>query len=589
MNLLSKIKKIKPIYLIVAIIALIIIFFITRNGNNDVAPDNAVPVKNVQTAIIEKDTYNKSAVKTVGAVNPDAKINITALTRGTVRDILFNIGDEVRAGDLLVLLSNNTTLTNVNNARTNLVNTEGNLLATKRLIEENIRQAELGVDNAEETINAAEIGLSSARTNLENTKTLKSKTNQDSKNNAVTSYNTYLNSIFDVIDNSNNILDIENEQRLPGIGSVLGVKKLSTINDANRSYYNVISKYSELKNKNINIENVTAEMRLMVDALITTKNHIDDMVSLLENSSTNSEFNEIALSTQKNIYYGLRAGFVGTITTAKALMQNLENIDLLYNSEIDALNNAVKAAENRLASSLIGLENAKITLENAKKSTDQQLLNTQAAVDNARGQLNLASSQAGDLYIKAPISGRITQKNVELGAELNPGQSVAEISQDNIMKIEISLPSEDIYQITAGQDVKIGNGLAGTIQTIAPAADPITKKVKVEITFDNMNKDLIQGTFIDVEIPVENFSFSSENSILVPIKAVIISQNESYAFGVEEGVDDNNVKVFKAKKAAIETGQTRGALIEVSSGIEPGTEIIIEGARNLADGDLIVK
>ena len=125
----------------------------------------------------------------------------------------------------------------------------------------------------------------------------------------------------------------------------------------------------------------------------------------------------------------------------------------------------------------------------------------------------------------------------------------------------------------------INDNLGGVIGHIDPAADPMTKKVKVEIAFDNKDKELIPETFVDITIYTteENNANSvfSADSFLVPLKAVTITQTEKYVFLAKEG---------KAIKTTVEIGQTEGNKVEITAGLNNGDELIIEGNRNL-EGD----
>ena len=116
------------------------------------------------------------------------------------------------------------------------------------------------------------------------------------------------------------------------------------------------------------------------------------------------------------------------------------------------------------------------------------------------------------------------------------------------------------------------------ISSIAPAADPITKKVKIEISYNNKNQDLIPGTFVEITIPVKQTAKSKEGSFFIPLRALNITQSEAYVFIVKEGL---------AHKIAIKTGESSGELIEVLSGLEPNNELIIAGGKSLEDQEKV--
>jgi RND family efflux transporter MFP subunit len=303
-------------------------------------------------------------------------------------------------------------------------------------------------------------------------------------------------------------------------------------------------------------------------------------VTVLDNTTPNQNFSESALITQRDAYLGILNSVVGTQTRVQASINNLEGLGLNDEKLANSLKTAVDSAESQLEMAKVAYENALVNLERAKQAKEQQILSAQMSIDNSLGQLNLNRDQFSDLTLKAPISGRITKKAVDLGTEASPGQLIAQVSQTDELKIEINLSSEDAYAISEGQLVIINNKYEAEISSINPAADEITRKVKAEIRFDNQDNKLIPGTTVDIEIPAssEELDDVSAESIFIPIRAVNIDQIENYVFIADAD---------QAKKVIVEIGDQKGNLIEIVSGLKAGDMLIVDGGRILEDGDLI--
>jgi len=578
-NLIKIIKK-SPM---IAIIGLFILGGLVYSGlaafnnkNNQEQGIEEETEKEVRTEIIDKDKNNNSTIETVGMVKPETQIDVTSLTNGTVQNIFFNVGDQVNTNSLLVGLYDNSTLTSLNNAQTNYINTQSNQGSIERLSQESIRAAELGVENSKENLIATEISLESAKNNLDNAKSIKDKNRIDTKNNAVISYNSFLNFIFSGLNNVDYIIDFEDEGlNLTAIKPYLGVKNLSTLDKAQKDYLKTKKSYLSVSAINPTTEDIESAITKMETTLSLFKELIDDMIVLLDNTTTSASFTDSDLGIQKTSFINLRAATIAKQTELASIKQALGNLELFYNQEIDALTNAVSSAESRLEQAKIGVQNAETNLESTKKSKDGQLIGSKSSIDNAQGQLNLARIQAGNLSIKAPINGQITAKYVELGAEVSPGQKIAQISQTENLKIELGLPSEDIYRIKLFQTVLIQEELNGIITSIDPTADPVTKKVKIEISFDNKDKKLISGTFVNISIPLNEIEKSQEDSFFIPLRSITISQNENIIF-----VNNNGI----AEKRNVEIGKTEGALVEIINGLSDKEELIIDGGKNLKEG-----
>jgi membrane fusion protein (multidrug efflux system) len=575
-NKFFKGKAFKAILLFLIVFVVFAVVYSKNNGEEKT--EEKEKVYRVETVVIDSSMNNVDEIKTVGSVEAESGVDVVALSSGTVRSVFFEVGDEVFANSLLADIHNNSLLTNYNNSQVNLFNMQNSYNSSLNVTGDSIRQAELGVEKAEESVEAAKIALKTAEDNRKNSLELQEKSNNETKDKAIIAYSGYLNTVDTALDQINYIIQAEDGPELAGIRNTLSARDFSVLEKA-RSYYKSAKKmYQELSLASPNRETIKNYIEQELNLLEETKNTVAYTIKALDNTVSSAEFSDAAISSQRTAFFTLQNNVVSTQSGAEATLAGLNNLKANNKNQTDALNNAVEAAESQLESAIIGLENSKIVLSNTIKGQDQQVLSAQISLDNAQGQLDLLSSQLGDLTVRAPIKGRITSKMIEIGAEVNPGQKIARIEQSDTVKIIVNLPSSDVYRIKNGQKVLLGDDFEGEIILISPAADPITKKVKVEILFDNKNKELIPGTFIDVIIPVEKPKQSRENSFFIPLRAVTITQNESFVFLVREE---------KASKTIIKTGQVAGALIEVLSGIDNGDILIVEGGKSLEEGNRV--
>jgi len=534
--------------------------------------------KEVETVILDSATQNSNEIKTSGIVKADTKVDVVALTNGTASNIFFSTGEEVSVGQILVNLYDSVVLTNLNNAQIGYNNSQQSLSSVKRTTEENIKQAEIGVRNAAENIKSAEISLQSAEDSLKNTKIIQTKNTADIKDNAVVSFYNHLNTVNNTLNQVNYLIKVEGISQLAGISATLGVKDVSSIDKAKNSYRIAKNSYDNLLKKDVNINNILSIMKEVVSLLNETNITVGNTITVLNNTISSSEFSDSALMTQRSSFANISSTIASSQNSANMTLQSLQNISITNQRELDALKNNITQAKNQVILANTAHDNAIAGLNNVKQGKEQQIISAQTGLDGAHGQLSIVQSQVGNLTITAPISGTITQKYVELGAEISPGQKIAEISRTNLVKIEINLTSADIYRVQISQKAMINGMFEGIISHIDPSADPMTKKVKIEIAFDNINKDLITETFVDISIPVDgrNGSDFIEGKFFIPLKAVTITQTENYVFLAKDG---------RAVKTAVEIGESEGDKIEIIAGVNSGDEIIIEGNRGLEGGE----
>ena len=387
---------------------------------------------------------------------------------------------------------------------------------------------ELKNENTKESLSLAETGLKTANDNLNNAKILQTQTQKDLKNTVIISSSGYLNTIHDLLDDINYIIKAEGNQQIPGISSTIASQNSQSLINAKESYFKAKISYDNIS---LDTDNILLSLIEIVNTLQETRQALEDTITVLENTTPNSNFSETTLEAQKTLFSQKRLTLSATQTQAETQKQSLANLDLFNKRELDALENALSYAQN---------------------------------------QLNLAKIAFNNLSISSPIEGRVAEKYIEIGQEINPNQNIAKVSQTNSVKIEISLTKEDITTAKIGKTVNIDD-TTGIIISISPTADSFTRKIKVEIA---TRSNLVPGTFVDVEIPLEQ----NNTSIFIPLKALNISQNENYVF-----VKQND----KALKRIVSVGKTQGSFVEITQGLTLGEELIIEGNKELQNGEQI--
>lgn len=572
--------------LVIILIAVIFISLIAVVYSKDSEEEETVVLaKQVKTMILGSTEQDGDAIRSVGTVMPETSVDVVALVSGTVRGIFFNSGDDVYMNQILVNMQSDSVSTSYSNSQINYLNMLNNLDAVKRIADENIRKAELGVTTAAESVKSAEIALKAAQDNLANSSSLQDKGVLDTQDGAIISFYDYVNNINNTLDQIDYLIGAEiGTPQLDSAVGALGAKNVLTLSQAKTSYHSARAAYDIVHALTPTRSSILDDMDQVSNALDLTKQAVDDVINLLNNSIATDSFPEESLTAQKTVFTGVRSTVIGMQTGADTIRNSLENLGLTNIQQTDALENAVSAAQSQLQIAQVSYDNALASLESAKQSKEQQLITAQTQVDSAQGQLNLSGTQVSDLIIKSPIDGKITYKAVELGSEVNAGQKIAEVSKTDQVKIELSLSSEDIYRIELGQEVTVNDDITATISSIDPAADPVTKKVKIEILVDNSEGKLISGTFVDVSIPVKKLEKTSANSLFIPLKAINALQNDNIVFLVKNDVETGkNI----AREVSVETGKTQANLIEVTSGLREGDELIISGNKDLENNDII--
>lgn len=562
--------------IIISFVSLLI--FLNQNNGGEINTTQETKAKNVSIITLGENGGKINSIEAVGSVKADTKVSIVAMQSATVRSINFNIGDVVKKGKRLVTLSDNNISTSLLNAQTDFANRKNNLEIVKTSTDQDIKSAQIGLANADKSLELAKIQLKTAQDNYDNGIIQIEKDKIDLKNNSVITYNNNLSILYDALNKIDYILKVDGNEQIAGIEKVIAAKNKQSLNTSKNSY-------TEAKNcyENLLLITPSPEMALKntndsLTCVQKTKEALDNLIIVLDNTISSVDFSEETLNANISKFNQLRLSLLGTESNTKSLTQAIENIEINAKSNKDKLDNLLATAKNQVSMAEIAYENAQLGLEKTSSLGDQQILSAEIAKDSTQGQLNLALARASDLYINSPIDGIITKKSVEVGEEVSPGKVVAEISQLNLMKIIINLPSEEAYKVKVGNEVIIEDKLQGFVSQINPAADSLSKKVEIEIAFDNKKSELIAETFVNIKIPIESQVKSNNGFFLIPLKAVTLTQNENYVYLAKDGI---------ATKQDITVGDIQNDLIEITDGLNLDDKVIIDGSKNLNNGDKI--
>jgi RND family efflux transporter MFP subunit len=247
----------------------------------------------------------------------------------------------------------------------------------------------------------------------------------------------------------------------------------------------------------------------------------------------------------------------------------------------------------QLAQLKIQAELAKTTFERQQRLWDQkigsemqylQAKSNYEAQDQAIGQLE---QQVAKTIVRAPFSGTIDDVLTEQGSVVMPGQTeLMRIVNLNNMYIVTDVPEKYITNITRNKKVEVefpvlGKKIDSKVRQVGDFINPSNRTFKVEISVPNKDKSIKPNLTAKLRIN----DYSNEKALLIPQS--IISENangEQYIYVIKEKIGNNEAT---AEKIVIETGLTQGDYIEVTSGLQSGSEVIMEGARSVNDGQKV--
>ena len=209
-------------------------------------------------------------------------------------------------------------------------------------------------------------------------------------------------------------------------------------------------------------------------------------------------------------------------------------------------------------------------------STLATLNQTQAAQRQA--QLTLSDSQ-----LKAPLSGFILARNIDIGTLASPSSAAFTIADTSAVKATFGVPEDALNLVHLGQalTLQLQNDAAqysGRATSISPSADARSRVFTIEVTLSNRQNKLRPGMIASVELGGKRET--SQPS--VPLSAMVPYPGESGQFAVV--VADQQSGQWKAHVRRVTVGATHGSLVSVT-GVHAGEKVIAIGAQLVQDGD----
>ena len=209
---------------------------------------------------------------------------------------------------------------------------------------------------------------------------------------------------------------------------------------------------------------------------------------------------------------------------------------------------------------------------------------TQAAMDNAKAASRQAELLVGDADLKAPFSGYVLTRNIDLGTLVSPATSAFTIADIGRVKVSFGAPDYVLSRIRLGQELTVQTEtdaapLKGRVTSISPAADIRNRLFAVEVTVSNRDRHLKPGMIASI-----NLGKVPHSSISIPLSSIVPFPSEPEHFAVMVAQDHEGTLVANLRK--VQLGTTHDSSVAVE-GVQPGERVVSVGAQLLKDGDPI--
>jgi len=217
----------------------------------------------------------------------------------------------------------------------------------------------------------------------------------------------------------------------------------------------------------------------------------------------------------------------------------------------------------------------------AERDIDQSrrsAIAAQAALEDAKSRLATAEKAYRSTTVTAPFSGIVSERPVSSGDVVQPGTALFSVVDPSSMRLEASVPAEQLASIRIGVPVDFtvsgypGRQFVGRITRINPTADPTTRQVRIYVSIPNEGRALVGGLFANGRM-----STATKTGLVVPQSAVDVRGSIPSVLRIKQG---------KAEKVQVKIGLTdkTSETIEVLSGLQAGDTLLMGAAMGMTPG-----
>ncbi len=255
-----------------------------------------------------------------------------------------------------------------------------------------------------------------------------------------------------------------------------------------------------------------------------------------------------------------------------------------YLAEATAARSSLTTTLSGLSVTAQSLVSAEAALDVARKNLEQgisggqaeDVASARAALKQAQGGLAAARANLEKTIIRAPISGTINSFSLKRGDYVQTASPVLTVANNGSLEVLAYVTENDARDIAVGQRVTM-DGATGVVTRVAPALDPLTKKIEVRMSVDN-SRDLTNGQSVLTTIARTSVGESPTTArITIPISAVKVESERSIVFTVDAGV---------LTAHEVKLGALLGERVVVSAGLTLDMRIVTD-ARGLREGEKV--
>jgi membrane fusion protein, multidrug efflux system len=237
-------------------------------------------------------------------------------------------------------------------------------------------------------------------------------------------------------------------------------------------------------------------------------------------------------------------------------------------------------------------ELARLTFERMEGLLNERVI-SRAEFDRATADYRQSEAQLAEVRavierktIRAPFSGVLGIRQVNLGQYLAGGDALVTLQSINPIYVNFGVPQQTVGQIPVGRAVRVTTSDVaaaewnGRVTAIDSLVDEATRNIQVQATLANPNGRLRPGMFVQTEVVLG----ASQPVLTLPASAISYAPYGDSVFVVAELKGEDGKPYRGVRQQFVKLGPARGDQVAVLGGLKPGDEVVTSGVFKLRNG-----
>jgi membrane fusion protein (multidrug efflux system) len=188
--------------------------------------------------------------------------------------------------------------------------------------------------------------------------------------------------------------------------------------------------------------------------------------------------------------------------------------------------------------------------------------------------------------IRAPFSGILGIRKVNLGQYLSAGMAVVPLQSLNPIYVNFGVPQQSARQVRVGSNLRVtsedfaGHVFTGKVSALDSVVDETTRNLQVQATLANPEGKLRPGMFVQVDVGVG----ASRSVVTLPASAISYAPYGDSVFVITDLKDPKGKTYRGVRQQFVKVEGSRGDQVAIISGVNPGDEVVTSGVFKLRNG-----